>query len=33
VLYEEVHEQFVRFITSNDKFFVTSDGLFYIVRS
>ena len=33
VLYEEVHEKFVRFITSNDKFFVTSDGLFYIVRS
>ena len=33
VLYEEVHERFVRFITSNDKFFVTSDGLFYIVRS
>jgi len=33
VLYEEVHEKFVRFITSNDKFFVTSDGSFYIVRS
>tara|TARA_B100001939_G_C16926941_1_gene612149 strand:+ start:82 stop:591 length:510 start_codon:yes stop_codon:yes gene_type:complete len=33
VLYEEVHERFVRFITSNDKFFVTSDGSFYIVRS
>jgi len=33
VLYEEVHEKFVRFITSNDKFFVTSDGSFYIVRN
>ena len=33
VLYEEVHEKFVRFITLNDKFFVTSDGSFYIVRS
>ena len=33
VLYEEVHEKFVRFITSNDKFFVSSDGSFYIVRS
>ena len=33
VLYEEVHEKFVRFVTSSDKFFVTSDGLFYIVRS
>ena len=33
VLYEEVHERFVSIITSNDKFFVTSDGLFYIVRS
>ena len=33
VLYEEVHEKFVRFITSNDKLFVSSDGSFYIVRS
>lgn len=33
VLYEEVHEKFVRFVTSNDKFFVLSDGSFYIVRS
>lgn len=33
VLYEEVHEKFVRFVTSNNKFFVSSDGLFYIVRS
>jgi len=33
VLYEEVHEKFVRFITSNDKFFVTSTGSFYIVRN
>ena len=33
VLYEEVHEKFVRFVTSNDKFFVLSNGSFYIVRS
>jgi|TARA_R100000742_G_C4268532_1_gene86921 hypothetical protein len=33
VLYEEVHEKFVRFITSSDKFFVTSSGSFYIVRN
>lgn len=33
VLYEEVHERYVRFITSNDNFFVLSDGSFYIVRS
>jgi len=33
VLYEEVHDKFVRFVTSNDKFFVLSDGSFYIVRS
>ena len=33
VLYEEVHEKFVRFITSSDKFFVTSGGSFYIVRN
>ena len=33
VLYEEVHEKFVKFITSNDKFFVLSNGSFYIVRS
>ncbi len=33
VLYEEVHERFVRFVTSNDKFFVTSSGSFYIVRN
>tara|TARA_R110000803_G_scaffold9824_4_gene30619 strand:+ start:649 stop:1158 length:510 start_codon:yes stop_codon:yes gene_type:complete len=33
VLYEEVHEKFVRFVTSNDNFFVTSSGSFYIVRS
>ena len=33
VLYEEVHEKFIRFVTSNDKFFVLSNGSFYIVRS
>ena len=33
VLYEEVHERYVRFITSNNNFFVLSDGSFYIVRS
>ena len=33
VLYEEVHEKFTRFVTSNDKFFVLSNGSFYIVRS
>ena len=33
VLYEEVHEKFVRFVTSNDKFFVLSNGSFYIVKS
>jgi len=33
VIYEEVHEKFVRFVTSNDKFFVLSNGSFYIVRS
>jgi len=32
VLYEEVHDKFLRFVTSNDKFFVTSDGSFYIVK-
>lgn len=32
VLYEEVHDKFVRFVTSNDKFFVTSNGSFYIVK-
>lgn len=33
VLYEEMHEKFSKFITSNDKFFVLSNGSFYIVRS
>jgi len=33
VLYEEVHQSFGRFITSNDNFFVLSNGSFYIVRS
>lgn len=33
VLYEEVHQTFGRFITSNDKFFVLSDGSFYIVEN
>lgn len=33
VLYEEVHQLFGRFITSNDNFFVLSNGSFYIVRS
>jgi len=33
VIYEEVHDKFVRFITSNDKFFVTSSGSFYIVKN
>ena len=29
VLYEEVHEKFIRFVTSNDKFFVLSNGSLY----
>tara|TARA_X000001382_G_scaffold47927_2_gene32425 strand:- start:3907 stop:4419 length:513 start_codon:yes stop_codon:yes gene_type:complete len=33
VLYEEVHEKFIRFATSNNNFFVTSTGSFYIVRN
>jgi len=33
VLYEEVYQSFARFVTSDDKFFVLSNGSFYIVRS
>ena len=33
VLYEEVNERFVRFVSSNEKFFVTSNGSFYIVSN
>ena len=33
VLYQEDYERFGKFVTSDNKFFVTSAGSFYIVRS
>ena len=33
VLYEEVYQSFGRFLTSNEKYFVTSNGSFYIVSN